>query len=97
MYQFIRIHESVITCTSTVFKSHFDRFGMEDHASADGKPAKSEILFVAAPAIMYDDPSIFGDEDENGVVRARDLSDVDTAMGLVLLLINCNSNILALS
>ena len=63
--------------------AHFDRFGMEVHARApaDSKPAKSEVLFVAAPGIMYDNPATFSDEGADGIVRPRDLSDIDVGNG----------------
>ena len=60
---------------------HFFRFGMEVHAGRDGKSSKSEILFVAAPGIMYVDASTYSDEHRDGVVRPRDLSDVDVGNG----------------
>ena len=63
--------------------SHFGRFGMQVHARArtDPNPAKSEVLFVAAPGILYDDPETFSDAHRDGIIRPRDLSDVDVGNG----------------
>ena len=46
---------------------HFKRWGMEVHEGTETKGSKSEVLFVAAPEHMYDDPETFD---------GRDLSDV---------------------
>lgn len=63
--------------------SHFGRWGMEVHARTydSNKPAKSEVLFVAAPGIQYVDKETFSDECEDGVVRPRDLSPIDVGNG----------------
>ena len=50
--------------------AHFQRFGMEVHTgdiNQPNKPPKTEILFVAAPSIVYEDPASYDD---------RDLSDI---------------------
>ena len=51
--------------------AHFDRWGMEVHEGTATKGSKSEVLFVAAPEHMYDDPATYTDDD-----GPRDLSDV---------------------
>ena len=50
---------------------HFGRWGMEVHEGTAEKESKSEIMFVAAPEHMYDDPGTF--TDANG---SADLSSV---------------------
>ena len=45
---------------------HFERFGMEVHTgdkTQPDKPSKTEVLFVAAPSTMYDDPSTYDGQD----------------------------------
>ena len=41
--------------------AHFRRWGMEVHEGTSTKDSKSEVLFVAAPEHMYDDPETFTD------------------------------------
>ena len=52
--------------------SHFVRFGMEVHAGQPDKASKSEVLFVAAPEILYDDKATWDH---------TDLSDIDVGNG----------------
>ena len=42
---------------------HFARFGMDIHVGNHTKSSKSEILFVAAPEHMYDDPETYDGQD----------------------------------
>ena len=56
---------------------HFRRFGMEIHVgnTESKKDSKSEILFVAKPAIMYTDPETYD---------GRDLSNVNLGSGVYI-------------
>ena len=57
--------ESLEYYTPLLFK-HFERFGMEVHTgdkNQPDKPSKTEVLFVAAPSTMYNDPSTYDGRD----------------------------------
>ena len=56
--------------------AHFRRWGMEVHEGSAAKDSKSEVLFVAAPEHMYDDPETYTDDD-----GPRDLSNVTVGDG----------------
>ena len=54
---------------------HFALFGMEIHVgnALNEKSSKSEILFVAAPEIMYRDPETFDGQDLSNIEFGNDL------------------------
>ena len=47
---------------------HFARFGMDIHVGSEGKPSKTEVLFVAAPEKLYDEPEVYDGRDLTNVV-----------------------------
>ena len=49
-----------------ILLKHFERFGMEVHTgdkTQPDKPSKTEVLFVAAPSTVYNDPSTYDGRD----------------------------------
>ena len=48
--------------------NHFARFGLEVHVGTGEKPSKSEVLFVAAPDSVYNDPSSFDGCDLSNII-----------------------------
>ena len=50
-----------------LINAHFGRWGMEVHAGKPNKASKSEILFVAAPEITYENPRTWDDVDLSDV------------------------------
>lgn len=66
--------ESLEECIPVLLK-HFERFGMEvhtGHADQPDKPPKTEILFVAAPNSVYNDPESFDNQDLGNVELGGD-------------------------
>ena len=47
--------------------THFDRFGMSIHVGTEEKPSKSEVLFVAAPPTVYDNPDTYDGADLSNI------------------------------